>query len=83
MVVDLPSWLKDSIVLQFKVVGSKALLCDPDHRKGAKLYPMLWQAGRKFLGVTTSCLASEICEAHEIYIRDHDSGKMHKNAKRM
>ena len=47
------------------------------------LYPMHWQAGRKALAVTTPCLASEMCDIHDIHIRDHDSGKMHKNAKRM
>ena len=28
-------------------------------------------------------LASEMCDIHEIHIRDHDFGKMQKNAKIM
>ena len=44
---------------------------------------MLWQAERKSLGVTSPLLASQYARHLRNTQRDHDSGKMYKQARRM
>ena len=42
---------------------------------------MLWQAERESLVVKALCLlASEMFDSVDTHIRDHDFGKLHKNA---
>ena len=48
---------------------------------GHDRYPMHWQDRRKSLH--NYKLMSEIVDIHNIHIRDHDFGRLHKTAKRM